>query len=82
MVACSVTGVFVFLEIQKEKEGMKSILYLLELGATAACTKILMEEMKGLGQRSMEFSTRYFSCSAVGSCKRKQKKQPPPLVLI
>ena len=31
----------------------------MELGATAACTKILMEETKGMGQRSVKGSTRY-----------------------
>ena len=61
---------------------MKSILYHLELGTTSACTKILMEETKGLGQRAVKGSTRDFSCSAVGSCLRKQQRQPPPLVLI
>ena len=33
----------------------------MELGATAACTKILMEETKGLGNRSLKGSTRDFS---------------------
>ena len=82
MVACSVTGVVVFLELQQGKEGMKSIRYHLELGATAACTKRLMEETKGLGHRDLKVSTRDFSCLAVGSCRRKQQRQPSPLVLI
>ena len=30
----------------------------MELGAMVACTKILMEETKGLGQRALEGSTR------------------------
>ena len=64
------------------KEGIKSIRYHLELGAIAACTKILMEETKGLEQRALKVSTRDFSCLAVGSCQRKQQRQPPPLVLI
>ena len=37
---------------------MKLIRYHLELGTTAACTKILMEETKGLGQRELKGSTR------------------------
>ena len=82
MVACSVTGVITFLEIQQGKEGVKSIRYHLELGATAACTKILMEEKKGLGQRALKVSTRGFYCSEVGACRRKQHRQLPPLVLI
>ena len=57
-VACSVTGSLIFLDIQRGKEGMKLIRYHLELGATAACTKRLMEETKGLGQRSVKGSTR------------------------
>ena len=34
--------------------------YHLELGATAACNKIFMEEKTGLGQISLKGSTRYF----------------------
>ena len=37
---------------------MKSSRHPLELGVTSACTKILMEETKGLGQRAVEVSTR------------------------
>ena len=48
-VACSITGDLIFLETQQ---------YHLELGATAACTKILMGETKGLGQRAMKGLTR------------------------
>ena len=43
MVACSVTGSLILLEIQRGGGGgIKSIWYNLELGATAACTKRLM----------------------------------------
>ena len=38
---------------------MNSSRYHLELGATAACVKRLMEETKGMGQRSLKGSTRY-----------------------
>ena len=56
--ACSVTGSLIFIDIQRGKEGMKLSRYHLELGATSACTKILMEDIKGLGQRSLKGSTR------------------------
>ena len=39
---------------------MKSNQYHLELVVTAACTKRMMEEMKGIGQRSLKGSTRDF----------------------
>ena len=39
---------------------MKSSQYNLELVSTSVFTKILMEEMKELGQRSLKGSTRYF----------------------
>ena len=59
--ACSVTGALIFIDIQRGKEGMKSIRYHLELGATAACTKRFTEETKGLGQRALKGSTKdYF----------------------
>ena len=37
---------------------MKLIRYHLELGATSACTKIFMEENKGMGQSDFKGSTR------------------------
>ena len=37
---------------------MNSTRYHLELGATSACTKIFMEETKGLGQRALKGSKR------------------------
>ena len=57
-VDCYVTGAFIFLEIQRGKEGMKLSRYRLELGSTAACTKRLMEETKELGKRALKGSTR------------------------
>ena len=42
-VACSVTGALIFIEVQREKEGMKNSRYQKELGATAAYTKRMME---------------------------------------
>ena len=47
-VACSVTGALLFIEVQRGKEGMKNSRYQQELGATAACTKWMMEGTKGI----------------------------------
>ena len=38
-VSCSGTGAFLFINVQRGKEGMKHIKYQKELGSTAACTK-------------------------------------------
>ena len=51
-VACYVTGALLFIEVKRGKEGMKDICYQQELGATAACTKRMMEETKGIVQKS------------------------------
>ena len=51
-VACSVTGALLFIEVQRGKEGMKNSRYQRGLGSTAACTKRMMEETKGIGQKS------------------------------
>ena len=51
-VAFSVTGDLLFIEVQRGKEGMKDICYQQELGANAACTKRMMEETKGIVQKS------------------------------
>ena len=47
-VACSVTGALLFIKVQRGKEGMKDSRYQQELGATAACTKWMTEETKGI----------------------------------
>ena len=47
-VACYVTGDLLFIEVQSGKEGMKDSRYQQELGATAACTKWMMEGTKGI----------------------------------
>ena len=49
-VACSVTGALLSTKVQRGKQGMKDSRYQQELGATAACTKWMMEETKGIGQ--------------------------------
>ena len=60
-VDCSVTGYLIFLEIRRGEYGIKLIWYHLELGATAACNKRLIEETKGVGMRALKGSTRdYF----------------------
>ena len=45
---------------------MESSWYYLELGANAACTNILMDETKGLGERVLKGSMRY--CFMLNSC--------------
>ena len=44
---------------------MKSSRYHLELGATSACTNVLMEDMKGVSKRALKGSTR--NCFLLGS---------------
>ena len=43
IVACSVTGALLFIKMQRGKEGTKNSRYQQDLGATAACTKWMME---------------------------------------
>ena len=50
-VSCYVTGFLIFIEVHRNKEGMKRIKYQKGLGATVACTKIMMEAKKGIGQK-------------------------------
>ena len=57
IVACSVTGELLFVEVHRGKEGMNHSKYQKELGATAACTKIMTEETKGIGQKSIKGGT-------------------------
>ena len=45
-VACYVTEAFLFIELQRRREGMKHSKYQQQLGATAACTKRMMETTK------------------------------------
>ena len=52
--ACSVTGAFLFIEVQRWKEGMKHSNYHQELGETAACTNRMTEATKGIGQKSIK----------------------------
>ena len=47
----SVTGALRLIEFQRGKEGMKHRKYQQELGATVACTKIMMQATKGIGQK-------------------------------
>ena len=51
-VARYVTGVLIFIEVQRGKEGMKDSCYDQDLGDTAACIKRIMEETKGIGHKS------------------------------
>ena len=45
--------------MQRGKEGMKTSRYQQELGATAACTNRMMEETKGIGQKSKNGGPKY-----------------------
>jgi hypothetical protein len=44
-IACCATDCLLSLELQRGKEGMQSQRHYVELGATAACTLRLMEEV-------------------------------------
>ena len=48
--ACSITWDLIFVEVHRMKEEMNHRKYQKELGATAACTRIIMEATKGIGQ--------------------------------
>ena len=50
-VACYIIGALIFIEVHRGKEGMKRIKHQQDLGATAACTKKMMEATKGIGQK-------------------------------
>ena len=50
-VACYVTGDLLCIEVQRGREGMKDSKYQKDLGSTTACTKIMMEATKGIGQK-------------------------------
>ena len=51
-VACSVTGALLVIEVHRGKVGMKTSRYQQELGDPAACTKRMMEETRGVVQKS------------------------------
>ena len=59
-VSWSVRGPLLFIEVQIGKEGMKHSKYQQEIGSTAACTKIIMEATKGIGQKSIKGGTNDF----------------------
>ena len=46
------------IELQRGKKGMKHIKYHQQIGATAACTKIMMEASKGIGQKYRKGATK------------------------
>ena len=58
-VACYVKGAWIFIEVQRGKEGMKHSKYQQEIGATAECNKIIMEATKGICQNSIKGGTKY-----------------------
>ena len=57
-VACYVTGSLLLIGVQRGKEGMNHSKYQKEIGATTDCTKIMMEETKGIGQKSIKGGTK------------------------
>ena len=48
-VACYVKGGFIFIEFCRGNKGMKHSKYQKEIGATASCTKRMMEATKRIG---------------------------------
>ena len=57
-VAFSITGALLLIEVKIRKEGMKNSNYQKDLGATADCTKIMTEETKGVGHKSIKGGTK------------------------
>ena len=49
--SCSIKGALLFIEVNRGKEGMKDSSYQQKLGATAVCTKRMMEATKEIGQK-------------------------------
>ena len=70
--SCSVTGALLFIELQREKEGMNHSRYQQELGSTAACTKRMTEATKGIGQKYIEGGTKDFPFLIVGLHPRRR----------
>ena len=57
-VAFSVTGALLFIEVQMGKEGMKHSKYQHDIGSTSDCTNKMMEEKKGVGNKSIKGGTK------------------------
>ena len=57
-VACSATGALLYIESHRGKEETKHRNYQQYLGATAACTKRMMEATKRIGKKSIEGGTK------------------------
>ena len=55
---CYVTGYLILIEIHIEKEVIDNSKYHPWIGAMEACTKIIMESIKGIGQSDMKGATR------------------------
>ena len=60
IVACYFTGALILIGVQRGKEWMNPSMYQQQLGATVACTKIIMEETKRIGQRYQKWATKDF----------------------
>ena len=57
-VVCSVIYTFLFIEFHRGEEFLKHSNYHKDLGATAACTKRIMEAKNGIGQKSITGGTK------------------------
>ena len=64
-VDCSVTEDFLFIYINRGKEGMDNRRYHLKIGATTLCTKIMKEATKVIGQRYIKGTTKDFFLSEI-----------------
>ena len=69
-VAFSITETLIFVEIHIWKERIKNRNYFMQLGATEACTKRMIEETKEIGQRYMERASKDSSFLKIGSPQR------------
>ena len=58
-VACSITGLLLFIEVYRGKEEKNNCKFHLKLGATAVCTKRMMEATKGIGNMDIKGATKY-----------------------
>ena len=74
-VACSITAALLFIEVQRGEEGMKEICYQKDLGATAVCTKRMMEATKEIGQKSKKGGTK--DCSSLVVVLNPIRRQKP-----
>ena len=56
--ACNVTGALLLIDIKRCKEGKNNIKFHIKIGMKEACTKIMTEAKKGIGQRDIKGDTK------------------------